>query len=145
MGKVILDMSMSLDGFIAGPNDGIGKPLGDGGAILHDWLFNGKMASRYNDFFKLSSSSREVFDESIETTGAIVVGKRTFDVVEGWGGSHPIHGVPVFALTHHVPEKVAKGTTTFTFVTDGIESAIEKAKAVAGGKNVGVAGANIAQ
>jgi dihydrofolate reductase len=64
--------------------------------------------------------------------------------VEGWGGSHPV-GVPVFVVTHHVPEQVPKGTTTFTFVTDGIESAIDQAKAAAGEKNVGVAGANIAR
>ena len=109
------------------------------------WLFSGEFASKYNGFFKLSDASREVFDASIEMTGDIVVGRLTYDAVEGWGGSHPVRGVPVFVVTHDIPEKAPEGTTPFTFVTDGVESAIEQAKAAAGGKHIGVAGARIVQ
>ena len=83
----------SLGGFITGRNDSHEQPLGEGGMRLQDWLFRGETASRYNEFFKLSGSSREVFDELVETTGAIVSGRRTYDLVDGWGGNHPIHGV----------------------------------------------------
>ncbi|QQK74867.1 dihydrofolate reductase [Salicibibacter cibarius] len=146
MGKVVVYMSMSLDGFIAGPNDSIAQPLGEGGSVLHEWLFDGNIASKHNDFFQLlSRKSRGVFDESFETAGAIVVGRRTYDVVGGWGGNHPIHGVPVFVLTHHIPSPTPNGSTSFTFVTDGIESAIEQANAAADDKNVSVGGAHIVQ
>ena len=74
------------------------------------------------------------------------LGRRTYDIAKGWGGSHPIHGVPVFVLSKDVPEKVPKGKSTFTFVTDGIISIVKQAKAAAGAKNVYVlGGANIAQ
>ncbi|WP_260412508.1 dihydrofolate reductase family protein [Alkalihalobacillus sp. TS-13] len=144
MGKVVLDMSMSLDGFIAGPNDNDEQPLGVGGDILHSWLFTGNHPSKHNDFFKLSQKSREVFDESFETTGAIIVGRRTFDVVQGWGGNHPVHGATVVVVTHHPPDTPPEGSTPFIFVTDGIERAVEQAKAAAGKKNVGVGTANVA-
>jgi dihydrofolate reductase len=145
MGKVILDISMSLDGFIAGQNDNEEQPLGTGGAILHNWLFSGEVPSKYNGLFKLSSINREVFDKAIETTGAMVVGRRTFDIVNGWGGKHPIQGIPIFVVTHNVPEKYSEGSTKFTFVTQGIDSAINQAKTAAADKNVSVGTANIAQ
>ncbi|MEC5425283.1 dihydrofolate reductase family protein [Virgibacillus sp. C22-A2] len=145
VGKVILDISMSLDGFIAGPNDNQKQGLGEGGETLHDWLFSGDIPSKFNTFFKLSSTNRKMFDEASESTGAMVVGRRTFDLVNGWGGSHPIPGVPVFVVTHSVPEKIMEGSTQFTFVTDGISSAIKKAKLAAGTKNVSVGTANVAQ
>ena len=144
MGKVTLDMSMSLDGFITGPNASAEHPLGIGGERLHEWLFNGDTRSRYNEWFKLSESSREVFDESITTLGAIVVGRRWFDVIDGWGGNPPIP-VPYFVLTHQVPEKWARAGSPFTFVTDGIESPLKRAQAAAGDKDVAVGGANVAQ
>ena len=132
MGKVTLDNSMSLDGFTAGPNDSPEQPLGDGGTRLHDW-----MSGTTEDMMQGGTSA---------TIGAIVSGRRTYDLVDGWGGSHRIHGVPVFVLSHHIPEEVPKGATPFTFVTDGIESAITQAKAAAGDKNVYVlGGANTAQ
>lgn len=140
----MLDMSMSLDGFVAGENDHSEQPLGDNGSILHNWLFSGEMVSKYNDFFKLSSSSRVVFDESIEKTGAILVGRRTYDIVGGWGGSHP-SGVPVHVLTHNVPNEVPVGSTPFHFETNGIHRAVERAKETSGEKHVGVAGATVTQ
>ena len=146
-GKVVLDISMSLDGFIAGKNDGPTNPLGDGGMRLHDWLWGNKpKRAGVAPGQGASGSNREVIDELFSTTGAILTGRRTYDIVNGWGGSHPIQGVPVFVLSKDVPEKVPKGKSTFTFVTDGIISIVKQAKAAAGGKNVYVlGGANIAQ
>src|SRR5690625_202599 len=143
MSKVILDISMSLDGFITGSNDDQKQPLGDGGEAIQSWLFSGDQSSYYNDFFKLSSINREVFDESIPTTGAMIVGRRTFDIVNGWGGSHPIQGVPIFVVTHEAPKTYLEGDTRFTFVTDGIESAVRQAKEVSNGKNVSIGTASI--
>lgn len=125
MAIVLLDMSMSLDGFIAGPND---EPGG-----LHDWFFSPPGG--------VTDSNREVVDESVRTTGAIVTGRRTYDQgdeVDGFVDSP--YKVEHFVLTHDVPEKVAKGEMTFTFVVDGIESALEQAKAAAGDRNVAVGG-----
>ncbi len=147
MGKVLLDISMSLDGFIAAPNDDPERPLGDGGQRLHDWVFGGT-SDRTGTSPRTSAtdSNREVMDESFRTTGAIVMGRRWFDIGEEPWGDNPPFQVPVFVLTHHAREKLIKeGGTTFTFVTDGIESALEQAKAAAGDKNIGVGGANIAQ
>jgi dihydrofolate reductase len=125
MGKVLLDMTMSLDGFIAGANDE------DEG--LHDWFF--------------SPSGGEAVEESVRNTGAIVIGRRTYDQgdrLDGFADSP--YTVEHFVLTHAVPKKVAKGEMKLTFVTDGIESAIERAKATAGDRNVAVGGgASIAQ
>jgi len=131
-GKVVLDISISLDGFIAGPNDSREHPLGEGGMRLHDWMSNTS-----EDMMQGGTSA---------TIRAIVTGRRTYDIVDGWGGSHPIHGVPVFVLSHNIPKKVPQGESTFTFVTDGMESAITQAKAAAGDKNIYVVGgANVAQ
>jgi dihydrofolate reductase len=155
MGKVVVDLSMSLDGFITSPNPAHEHPLGHGerrpasvpfrtGPPLHDWLFTDESGCRHNKFFKRSAGSREIFDESVEATGAIVVGSRWFDVAHGREGKPPIP-IPYFVLTHEVPERWAKEESPFTFVTDGIESALEKARAAAGGKNVVVRGGNVVQ
>ena len=137
MAKVILNLSMSLDGFIAGPNDSREQPLGEGGMRLHDWIGDPNSKNLRNN---------EVLDELFTNTGTMISGWQMYDLVNGWGGSHPINGVPVFVLTNNVPKKVPQGTTPFTFVTDGIESALKQAKAVSEGKNVYVmGGANIAQ
>lgn len=138
MRNVLLDISMSLDGYIAEPDDQPGP--------IHDWLFTGDTTSRYNDQFKTSDQSTNVLDQAFTTTGAIVAGKRTYDLTNGWEGNHPIHGVPVFVVTHDIPEKVPAGATPFIFVTDGIESAIKQAQQAAGEKNVVVmGGASLAQ
>lgn len=145
MGKVILDISMSLDGFIAGLDDNQEQPLGKNGEMIQGWLFSGDQPSRYNDFFRLSSINKEVFDRSILDMGAMVFGRRTFDIVNGWGGSHPIQGIPIFVVTHEAPETYFEDQTSFTFVTDGIKSAIEQAKKAANGKNISIGTASIAQ
>jgi dihydrofolate reductase len=147
MANVIVALSMSLDGFIAGPNDGPERPLGEGGERLFDWytsgdtdfvMPNGKMT------VKPAPESAAYMREMYETVGALVSGRRTFDIANGWGGQHPLN-VPVFVLTQTVPQAWANDGAPFTFVTDGIESAVAQAKAVAGPKDVGVAAASVAQ
>lgn len=137
MGKVRLHMSMSLDGFIAGPDVGVAHPMGKGGERLHDWMFAGAGDPRDAEV------AAEMF--STETTGAVVMGKRTFTVGEGPWGDDGTFRMPCFVLTHTPTETMVKGPTTFTFVTDGIESAVEQARAAADGKGVNVMGANTAQ
>jgi dihydrofolate reductase len=138
MAKLILDISMSLDGFIAGPNRSLDRPLGEGG--LERW-------------------ARDVagYREQHGNTGATVVGRRMFSGgdraweddpnTDGWWGDDPPFHHPVFILTHHAREPVTKkGGTTLTFVTGGIESALEQARAAAGAKEVAVGGgANVAR
>lgn len=134
MRKVILDMSMSLDGFIAGSNVGVELPMGEGGLRLHDWLFN----------TSASEVDAEVEREMSATTGAVVLGRRTFDVGVGQWGDVPFP-VPCFVLTHEDREELVKKNGTFTFITDGIKSALQRAKAAAGEKDVRLMGADIAQ
>jgi dihydrofolate reductase len=148
MGKVSTGLSMSLDGFIAGPNDGPERPLGEGGDRLFNWYFSGDTEYRLSGtemVFKISPVSAELLREAHRTMGAFVTGRRTFDITNGWGGSPPL-GVSTFVVTHTVPGKWVYEGSPFTFVTDGIESAVEQARAVAGDKNnVAVGAASIAQ
>ena len=131
---------MSLDGFVAGPNDGPELGLGEGGERLHEWVFG--LAS-WREPHGLAGGEvgrdSEILQEAIERTGAVVLGKRMFENAKGWGDEPPFH-VPVFVLTHEAREPLAKKGTTFTFATDGIESALEQAKEAAGDKDVSVAG-----
>ncbi len=146
MGKVILDITMSLDGFIAGSNDGPERPLGDGGEQLFKWYFSGDIDYEMPSgtmTFKVSPQSAEVLQE-VQTIGALVTGRRTFDIANAWGGRHPVD-VPVFVVTHTVPQEWVYEGSPFTLVTDGLESAVEQAKAVAGDKDVGVGAASIVQ
>ena len=147
MGKVATGLSMSLDGFVAGPNDGPDRPLGDGGERIFAWYFSGDIDYRMpggGPAFKLSPASAELLREVHPTFGALVTGRRTFDITGGWGGNPPL-GVPTFVVTHSVPPEWVYDGSPFTFVTDGVASAIDQAKAVAGDKNVGVGAASIAQ
>jgi dihydrofolate reductase len=145
MAKVTVALTMSLDGYIAGPNDGSELPLGEGGEALFEWYFNGDTPSRYYDRFRLSKRSAEVFDAGIDACGAVVTGRRTYDIARAWGGDGPVPGLPLFVLTHSVPAEVPETSVPYTFVTDGIESAIKQAKAVAGDKYVSLAGSQAAQ
>lgn len=147
MGKVMSGLTMSLDGFIAAPNDGPENPLGEGGMRLFDWYSSGDteyVVPSGEMTFKVSKQSAEMLREVFSSIGAIVTGRRTFDITNGWGGKHPLDA-PVFVLTHNVPEGWDYDGSPFTFVTDGVESAVEKAKAVAGDKNVAVGAASLAQ
>jgi dihydrofolate reductase len=148
MGKVILDITMSLDGFIAGPNDGPERGLGEGGERLFDWYFQGDTQFETPSgtmTFKTDPASAKLLSEMF-TAGALVTGRRTFDITNGWNGRHPVD-VPIFVVTHTVPQEwiEAHKGAPFTFVTDGVASAIQQAKAAAGDKNVGVGAASIAQ
>jgi dihydrofolate reductase len=141
-------ISISLDGFVAGPNQSKENPLGEGGEQLHEWVFplaawrqaHGKQGGEVN-------ASTPVMEESRENIGAGVMGRNMFGPIgggawgegswTGWWGEDPPYHHPVFILTHHPRDPVEmKGGTTFHFVTDGIESALEQAKEAAGGKDV---------
>lgn len=146
MGKVAVYLTMSLDGFIAGPNDSEQNPLGDGGERLFTWMNSGPPRNRYNHLFCPPDQSRVIMDEWFADSGAFVAGRRTFDIAHGWGGHHPVNAdAPIFVLTHHVPTAGSAEASMATFVTDGIESAIRQAKAVAGDKTIGVCAANVVQ
>ena len=147
-----LDITMSLDGFIAAPNASLENPLGEGGMRLHEWAF---AAQSWREQHGMSggeaNEDSEILEESTKAMGAVIMGRKMFSGGEGpweddqnaagwWGNDPPFH-VPVFVLTHHAREtKPMEGGTTFTFVTDGIEAALEQARGVAGEKNVAIAG-----
>ena len=147
MGKVSTGLSMSLDGFIAGPNDGGERPLGDGGERLFAWYSGGDteyVLPGTEMVFKVSPQSAGLLRETHSRMGAFVTGRRTFDITSGWGGRHPVD-VPVFVVTHTVPQEWVYEGSPFTFVTDGVRSAVEQAQAVAGDKIIAVGAASIAQ
>ncbi len=134
MSKVIVDITMSLDGFVTGPNDGPGNGLGDGGRVLHDWVFDGR-----------TEADRQFLEDPLKSLGAFVLGRRTFDIaVDAWGDRPPFSG-PVFVLTHRPHEPLTRGTIPFAFVTAGIEAALNQARAAAGGKDIGLMGASVSQ
>jgi dihydrofolate reductase len=143
MGNLVIRLSMSLDGFIAGPNDGPDNPLGDGGGRLFEWWASGTERVGPDDRFKPEPRSRAVAEEAFKT-GAIITGRRTFDIAGGWGGHHPV-GAPFFLLTHQPPDRWVGLGTGGTVVADGIYSALEQAQTVAGERAVGVCGADVAQ
>lgn len=147
MGKVRTGLSVSLDGFISGPNDGPEAPMGVGGERLMAWYAAGDIEYRLPEsdmVFMVSTQTAEYLAETRATTGALVFGRRTFDLTHGWGGKHPLD-VPVFVLGGSVPEEWVYEGSPFTFVMDGLESALGQAKAVAGEKAVGVGAASIVQ
>jgi dihydrofolate reductase len=152
MSKLRLKISMSLDGFVAGPSQSVDNPLGIGGMRLHEWAFalaifrdeHGMEGGEVND-------STRVVEESLSNIGATVMGRNMFGghpgpwdpkkPWNGWWGTNPPYHHPVFVLTHHKREPLElEGGTTFTFVTTGIESALEQARRAAGGKDVSLAG-----
>jgi len=138
MSNSVLYMSMSLDGFIAGPDDGPGQGLGAGGEVLHGWLGDGGGDPMG---YRPSGPSAAIFDEFMET-GAVVVGRRTFDIAGRWNGDHH-DGVPIFVPTRGEPPEPPSDNVHY--VTDGVESAMRQAKEAAGEKDVMVHGADLAQ
>lgn len=137
MSKVIAIMSMSLDGFVADANDGV--------AEVFDWYVNSgdvEFHAGGSDpmTFKVSPPSAVHLRGLWSELGAVLTGRRTFNVAKGWGGNHAWG--PAFVLTHHVPDGWPRPGTTIHFVTDGIESAVNQARAAASGKSVGVHGAD---
>jgi dihydrofolate reductase len=121
--------------------------MGEGGERLLAWYAGGETEYRLPGtemVFKVSPQSAELLSETSRMTGALVTGRRTFDLTNGWGGGHPLD-VPVFVVTHSVPNDWVNEGSSFTFVTDGLESAVEQAIEIAGGKDVGVIGASLVQ
>jgi dihydrofolate reductase len=140
MSKVIALMSMSLDGFVADPDD---NP-----SDVFAWYFNSgdvevAVGGAEPMTFRVSEPSAEHLRELTSGLGAMLTGRRTFEKAEGWGGNHAWG--PAFVVTHEVPEGWPRAGSTVQFVTDGIESAVRQAKAAAGGRNVGVHGAETIQ
>ena len=152
MSKLVLDISVSLDGYVAGPDQTLQEPLGRGGEQLHEWalaLAAWREAHGYSG--GETNVDSEVVQEHLDSIGATIMGRRMFSGgavpwqddpnADAWWGDEPPFHHPVFVLTHHEREPVDKqGGTTFTFVTDGIESALAQAREAAGGANVAVAG-----
>lgn len=156
MARLRFQISISADGFVAGPNPSEADPLGEGGEKLHEWVI--KLAAWRKPHGREGgevNASTPVMEESLENVGATVMGRNMFgggpgpwgeQPWEGWWGDEPPFHTPVFVLTHHEREPLEKEGTTFTFVTDGIESALEQAKQAAGGKDVALGGgADVAQ
>ena len=139
MSKVIAFITMSLDGYVAGPNDRLEAGLGDGGERLHYWNFGGPWTYDQESFGSATGVDKEQLDAVFSSGGAWLVGRTMHDVADGWGDD-PGFGVPVFVVTHREHETVVKGDTTFEFVTDGIDAALEQARTAAAGKNVIVMG-----
>ena len=151
MASLRFQISVSLDGFVAGPNQSAEDPLGEGGEALHDWVLkleawrraHGREGGEVN-------ASTEVFEEASGNAGAVLMGRNMFgggpgpwgeEPWRGWWGDEPPFHVPVFVLTHHERKPLEmEGETTFHFVTDGIETALEQATAAAGEKDVAIAG-----
>lgn len=152
MSKLRLKISMSLDGFVAGPSQSVENPLGIGGERLHEWMFplrawramHGQTGGEVNE-------STKVVEESLANIGATIMGRNMFGghpgpwdarkQWNGWWGKNPPFHHPVFVLTHHAREPLKlEGGNTFTFVTDGIESALAQARRAAGDKDVSLAG-----
>jgi dihydrofolate reductase len=128
-------MSMSLDGYIAGPNNEPDNPGGDGFTRLHDWFVTPE-----GEFIRPSGPAGELIDE-INATGAVLVGRRTAEQADHWGGDHHGRGVPIFVPSHRPPDPSVAGYPLVTYVTYRIVSAMEQAKAAAGDRNVLVHGA----
>jgi dihydrofolate reductase len=143
MSKAVLYMSMTLDGFIAGPKERPDNGLGDGGHRLHDWVFPGVEGGDFEGAVKrLQGVNRQVYDEMM-ATGAVVAGRGTFEPAGGWGGDHH-DGVPIYILSRHPAPDWAASWPLVHYVSD-LEAAVRDAKRAAGDKNVLVHGAGIAQ
>ena len=135
MARVICDISTSLDGYVTGPNDSRENPFGDGAEMLHDWIFGAA-----------TDEDRAILQDVLDSVGAIVMGRKSFDKNEGdggWGDSGPVGDTPCFVVTHHAP--TSSHPPIYTFVTDGVVSAIEQAKQAAGDNVVGLHGASVMQ
>jgi len=150
MSSVTCQISISLDGFVAGPNQSVEDPIGEGGMRLHEWVFK---TDSWRGQHGLEGGERtvdsEVVDEIVQGVAAYVMGRKMFgggdgvwdETWTGWWGEDPPFHAPVFVLTHHPREPLSmQGGTTFTFVTDGIESALEQARTAADGREVAISG-----
>jgi dihydrofolate reductase len=147
--RVRFNISISLDGFVAGPNQSEENPIGEGGMQLHEWVFGLEAWRKHHGLEGGETNpSSAIVEASTENVGAVVMGRNMFGGGsgpwgdwDGWWGDDPPFHVPVYVVTHHAREPLAKdGGTTFHFVTDGVESALEQAKEAAGEQDVAIAG-----
>ena len=151
MSKLKCQIAMSLDGYVAGPNQSTENPLGEGGEALHEWVFPTKtFRAMIGEAGGETGTNDDVLSEKFENVGATIMGRNMFGPVrgawgdklwKGWWGDNPPYHHPVFVLTHHAREpQPMQGGTTFHFVTDGIESALAQARNAAGGRDVSLGG-----
>lgn len=143
MGTVIVDLSVSLDGFIAGAGDGLDSPLGRGGEGLFTWMAAGPEENRVDRWLTPPDASKVIVDEWMTQAGAMISGRRTFDIAGGWKDGHPVDA-PIFVVTHEAPTE-GEWSPQVSFVTDGVERALERAQEAAGDRIVSIAGASVAQ
>jgi dihydrofolate reductase len=150
MSKVTCQLSISLDGYVAGPDQSTDNPIGEGGMRLHQWVFaTDAWRRQHGEEGGERNADAEVVDRVFEHVGAYIMGRNMFgpgrgewdESWKGWWGDDPPYHVPVFVLTHHERSPLPReGGTTFDFVTDGIESALSQARAAAGDRDVSIAG-----
>jgi dihydrofolate reductase len=137
MGKVIAGITMSVDGYIAGPDDGPGRGLGDGGERLHYWVFGGPWSYDNEPDGEATGEDQAWLEQAMARVGAVVGGRWTYEAADHWGGTNP-WGLPFFIVTHR-PDEQPKNTAGFTFV-NGVDAAVEQARAAAGDKDVHIMG-----
>jgi dihydrofolate reductase len=150
MSSVTCHISISLDGFVAGPRQSIENPIGEGGMRLHQWVFETASWHKEHGLSQVpQTADSDVLEEVVQNIGAYIMGRKMFgggagpwdETWKGWWGEEPPYHVPVFVLTHHRREPLPmKGGTSFRFVADGIESALDQARSAAGAKDVAIAG-----
>lgn len=139
MSNSVLYMAMSVDGYIAGPNDTVDNPGGDGFMRLHEWFVDAD-----GEFFRPAGPAVDVLDYA-NATGAVLIGRRLAEQVDHWGGDHHGRDVPIFVVSHRPPGPSVANYPLVRYVDDGIKSAMAQAKAAAGDRNVLVHGAYTAQ
>jgi len=150
MGSITCHISISLDGFVAGPNQSLENPIGEGGMRLHQWVFEtASWREQHGESGGARTVDSEVLDDAVQNVGAYIMGRKMFgggegpwdDTWQGWWGDEPPYHVPVFVLTHHAREPLLmRGGTTFSFVTTGIDAALQQARQAAGDKDISIAG-----
>ena len=150
MSSITCQISISLDGFVAGPHQSLENPIGEGGLRLHHWVFEtASWREQQGEAGGARSIDSDIVRDLFKNVGAYIMGRKMFgggdgpwdEAWTGWWGEDPPYHVPVFVLTHHPRKPVAmQGGTTFTFVTDGIESGLEQARAAGGDKDIMIAG-----
>ena len=132
----VASITISIDGYVTGPNDGPGQGLGEGGERLHYWVFGGPWSYADGPKGEATGADKQYLDEGLGRAGAVVIGRTMYEAAEAWGGTNPF-GVPLFVVTHRPEEEPAEGG--FTFV-NGLEEAVARAREAAGGRDVSIGG-----
>jgi len=136
MTSIAAAITMSIDGYVTGPNDGPGRGLGDGGERLHYWVFGGPWSYEDEPKGQATGEDKRYLDDAMARAGAVVVGRTMYEAADAWGGHNPF-GMPLFVVTHRPEDEPATGE--FTFV-NGLDEAIARAREAAGGKDVSIGG-----